>query len=1470
MDRTRGSSPRQRRFHPAAFLGSTAIPSIAAPVPVALPVLIAALVLIAAPGPARATGGTPSPVRLLSSDATGVTLRFELPAYRIKSVTRPEGAFYHLDAPGLSSNTQDEGRPMLPAHGFLLAYPSGTTPRVTVVEETSRPVESVSGLEPEPLGKSEFRPDGRDFSPTRVFHRDPAFYDAGRPWPVATAELGTTGGFRFQRVVPLRIQPFRYDPGRRSLLEVTSATIRVDFVPTRTGRNTPLHSERLLGPGEETAPRHDPGWEGLYQRTLFNYEAARDFRTRPKRRTPQALAGIKGFGSSIRAGGSATIAGGIAGDEWKIRVDTTGVWRVTYGQLAAKGFPAGIATSSLALTRREWAGDLTPPFVRLSVPVRIQEGAVGTAGVFDGEDAVVFYGQSYLDRARPTEYRARYGPGDFYFLSHDPAISQDAMPEVSADLAHATPVRPSSFPSFRRYQRRFFFNPLPRDTCQSYLSWTAPDLDFNWTDTLTTFTPDVDPAGEVTFRLGLQGVQLFPNTHTLWMRWKRPSDNLITPVATEVVSGKDVLVADTTFSASLIDAGTNRLEYRGFTPPNSTFPDGGPSGASILFYEVTHARRYRAFQDRLDLNSGSVDGDIEIEVDGFAGATAPSVQVFDVTDSTRPRALVLPAGWVRSTGPSSWAARFQDVVSSGTRRRYFALASVPTIVDAAVQRASSIALWDAAGQPEYLLITGDPFVPQVEALAAHRRTQGFNALVAPETAVYDAFDGGRRSDWAIRRFLEFAYAQWGSRLVALFGDATEDPQNFLAESDKDYLPARLISGPIGIGSTQEISASEFWYVSDLDGTAPPTLDCVDQEPDLFADMAIGRIPAGSPAEAQGVVDRLIAYDTQDREGAWRRRAFLIPDDPYSYGSFFGEQSPLYCYEFGEEVFEKISLNLGKVIQEEGGFRDFDAQQYTLRDLFLPVGRLVPPNPTCVPVTGGSLYGATISYSNTTARPRFLTKLGEGALIANFQGHGSAVVLAHERVFQANNTAQDAEFLFNEGKPFFFLAFSCHVNQFTSRTEKRFRSDALGETMVLGPRNPPRPMAGAIASYASTNYELLPGDQAFGRNHLNVWLFKSLFVDPPHDPFLGERGARVLLGEALTAGQAVTVGNVFGLERRAVQTYCLLGDPATPINTGAPRLYAQVNGRDVATGVRYQPGSQGDSLAFVVDLVDESRLDDIQLAVAGEGARVVDPSEYVFTPTYPDTANDGGGRRYLLNWTVRPEAKDADLTLSARDRYGLATSFTLPLRLETGLFVNGQRILNGDIAPFSGNYQVLITSPAQLEAPDIALNVDGAPVAGAVIEPAATDSSRRIWAISWPGSYGTGAHEAAVGFPGGAIRRMAFLTSSEPKVSLRNVFAFPNPFTGALGGGTSSSAVTFNFTLDTDRAVDVLIKVYSVSGSLVYQRVEPALSPGYHQVGWDGNDSYGKPIANGAYLYKIVASNGDGLSSIEQGRIARVR
>jgi flagellar hook assembly protein FlgD len=50
----------------------------------------------------------------------------------------------------------------------------------------------------------------------------------------------------------------------------------------------------------------------------------------------------------------------------------------------------------------------------------------------------------------------------------------------------------------------------------------------------------------------------------------------------------------------------------------------------------------------------------------------------------------------------------------------------------------------------------------------------------------------------------------------------------------------------------------------------------------------------------------------------------------------------------------------------------------------------------------------------------------------------------------------------------------------------------------------------------------------------------------------------------------------------------------------------------------------------------------------------------------------------------------------------------------------------------------------------------------------------------------------------------------------------------------------------------MIRVFTPSGRMIYERVERNLSPGYHQLAWDGRDHEGDLLANGVYLCRVIA------------------
>jgi len=160
-----------------------------------------------------------------------------------------------------------------------------------------------------------------------------------------------------------------------------------------------------------------------------------------------------------------------------------------------------------------------------------------------------------------------------------------------------------------------------------------------------------------------------------------------------------------------------------------------------------------------------------------------------------------------------------------------------------------------------------------------------------------------------------------------------------------------------------------------------------------------------------------------------------------------------------------------------------------------------------------------------------------------------------------------------------------------------------------------------------------------------------------------------------------------------------------------------------------------------------------------------------------------------------------------------------------------------------------------------LLLDGVPVTFGA-QPADQDTSRREWVLTWQGQngYAAGNHQITVKLEGQTVTVLEFTVSDVAR--LDNLMAFPNPFDDELG-------TRFSFSYSGDQSFDLLIRVFTVSGHLIYQREERGLAPGYHQIAWDGRDADGDKIANGIYFYKLLAK-GSGKTLVEQGRLVKLR
>lgn len=97
------------------------------------------------------------------------------------------------------------------------------------------------------------------------------------------------------------------------------------------------------------------------------------------------------------------------------------------------------------------------------------------------------------------------------------------------------------------------------------------------------------------------------------------------------------------------------------------------------------------------------------------------------------------------------------------------------------------------------------------------------------------------------------------------------------------------------------------------------------------------------------------------------------------------------------------------------------------------------------------------------------------------------------------------------------------------------------------------------------------------------------------------------------------------------------------------------------------------------------------------------------------------------------------------------------------------------------------------------------------------------------------------------------------LEMLNVLNYPNPF---------DRETEFTFTL-TQPADEIRIKIYTVAGRLIQTLESISANAGFNHLRWDGRDADGDDIANGIYLYKIIARQGEKqVERIEKLAVAR--
>lgn len=378
-------------------------------------------------------------------------------------------------------------------------------------------------------------------------------------------------------------------------------------------------------------------------------------------------------------------------------------------------------------------------------------------------------------------------------------------------------------------------------------------------------------------------------------------------------------------------------------------------------------------------------------------------------------------------------------------------------------------------QTDYLIITPPDFADAMEPLRQFRASQGYSSRLVHTTDIYNDFGDGTPNPDAIRAFLLHAYRNWEApapAYVLLVGDATYDPFDIYETGDQVWIPPLMAYKDIYVGEVPS------------DNALVAALDVGDLPSDSVPDMHIGRLPANSATEAEGMVEKLIRYEESPSFlNDWRRSMLFVAQNPDAAGDFYW-------------LSDRLALPI-----EQGG-----------------LGLI----PQATDITRAYLRLKGTPYTTELAvRDQIVSSLDAGQLVVQYVGHASRTQWANAGgvwSVRRHGGTNDANLLIANDRLPMVLPWTCSEGYYVIPGEP-----SVSETMMRLPDK------GVIASFAPTGL-----DVATGHDVMAIGFFKAMFGENP----TAQTGP-------LTLRSKLELSTTSGYDR-LYHTYMLYGDPATTL------------------------------------------------------------------------------------------------------------------------------------------------------------------------------------------------------------------------------------------------------------------------------------------------------------------------------------
>jgi len=282
--------------------------------------------------------------------------------------------------------------------------------------------------------------------------------------------------------------------------------------------------------------------------------------------------------------------------------------------------------------------------------------------------------------------------------------------------------------------------------------------------------------------------------------------------------------------------------------------EGDTDTSLVQSIALTYGHTYAADGNWLRLTAPAGD---TTEVTGF---TNPQITVYDITD---PLHVARVRGSV-SSAAGTYSVEFAAPGNRGSTSTLLAFSADQIEGPAALVHHSPTVWGKRESSADAVIISHADFTANLAPLVSLRRAQGQTVALVPVDDLYDEYNFGERSPYALRSFLSAAVDNWKTppQSVLLVGDASFDPRNYLGLGDFDFVPTRIIE------TAALKTASDDWF-SDFLGNG-------------FATLATGRLPVRTTTDAATVVGKITGYESGASAGPWSSQILLIGDENSGY------------------------------------------------------------------------------------------------------------------------------------------------------------------------------------------------------------------------------------------------------------------------------------------------------------------------------------------------------------------------------------------------------------------------------------------------------------------------------------------------------------------------------------------------------------------------------------------------------------